>query len=181
MMILSGLKKYFRGIKKDCNSITNLEVLNSNLVKDPALYSLISSKYNLSLKKNISFNIDIVINFDVIPISSYVLTRILGILFDNAIEAASVSKEKEIYFRVFKSFSSASVKKYIISIENSYLDKNIDLNKIREKGYTSKSKEKGSHGIGLWEVNKILKKNENLNLYTSKNEKFFIQQLEIFE
>ena len=36
------------------------------------------------------------------------------------------------------------------------------------------------HGLGLWEVRKILNKNNNLNLFTSKDNKFFKQQLEIY-
>ena len=37
----------------------------------------------------------------------------------------------------------------------------------------------GSHGLGLWEVNKLLKKHESLNLRTSKDEIYFKQVLEI--
>jgi len=35
-------------------------------------------------------------------------------------------------------------------------------------------------GLGLWEIRKILKKHNNLNLFTSKDDKFFKQQLEIY-
>ena len=35
-------------------------------------------------------------------------------------------------------------------------------------------------GLGLWEIRQILKKNNNVNLYTNKNEKYFSQQLEIY-
>lgn len=35
-------------------------------------------------------------------------------------------------------------------------------------------------GLGLWEIRQILKKHNNLNLYTSKDDKFFKQQLEIY-
>ena len=66
-------------------------------------------------------------------------------------------------------------------IENTYSDKNIDTDRIFEKGYTSKVEEDNiSHGLGLWEVRKIWNKNKNLNLFTSKDNKFFKQQLEIY-
>ena len=46
----------------------------------------------------------------------------------------------------------------IISIENSYTNKDVDTNKIFEKGIT----EKANHtGMGLWEVNQILKRHKN--------------------
>lgn len=35
-------------------------------------------------------------------------------------------------------------------------------------------------GLGLWEIRQILKKHNNLNLYTSKDDKLFKQQLEIY-
>lgn len=68
----------------------------------------------------------------------------------------------------------------MISIKNSYSNKDVNLNRIREKGYTSKTTDDGSHGLGLWEVNKILNKSTNLNLHTDKNAKLFIQNLEMF-
>ena len=48
---------------------------------------------------------------------------------------------------------------------------------IFDKGYSSKA---NNTGLGLWEVKQILKRNNNLNLYTTKDEKFFKQQLEIY-
>lgn len=45
--------------------------------------------------------------------------------------------------------------------------------------FSTKSKETNS-GLGLWEVRQILKKNNNLNLFTTKSEEFFSQQFEIY-
>ena len=62
-------------------------------------------------------------------------------------------------------------------LENTYQDKNIDTEKIFEKGISGKE---NHTGLGLWEVRKLIKKNNNINLYTAKNDKFFSQQLEIY-
>lgn len=177
---MGGLKNYYKGIKNECDDLNNLSFLNSNLINDPAIYSLISSKYNEAQELGITFNIIISVNFDDIPTTPYILTRVLGILLDNAIEASKASKEKEISFEVSIFSNNSKIKKYLISIQNTYANKDIDINRIHEKGYTSKNFEEGSHGLGLWEVNKILKRNKNLNLYTTKNDKFFIQELEIY-
>lgn len=99
---------------------------------------------------------------------------------DNAIEASKNSEEKEIYFEISTS-SNLDIKRTIITIENSYFNKDVDLNKIYEKGYTSKTSNLDSHGLGLWEVNKIINKSQNMNLTTDKNDKFFIQKLQIYE
>ena len=65
----------------------------------------------------------------------------------------------------------------IVLIKNTYKDKDIDTNKIFELNISSKE---NHNGIGLWEVNKILKKYNNVHLNTTTNEKYFSQQLEIF-
>ena len=53
----------------------------------------------------------------------------------------------------------------------------IDTEKIFEKGISGKE---NHTGLGLWEVRKLIKKNNNINQYTAKNDKFFSQQLEIY-
>ncbi len=174
------MKEYCKSLNIECKNVNNLAALSPTLINDPALYCLITSKYNLAENLGISFNINLLINFKEINTTPYILTRILGILLDNAIEAAKDSGEKEITFEVCAYSSNSKVKKHVISVENSYTNKDVNIDRIREKGYTSKSSDKSSHGLGLWEVNQILKKSKNLNLYTTKNDKFFIQQLEIF-
>ena len=53
----------------------------------------------------------------------------------------------------------------------------MDLNKIFNKGISSKQ---NHFGIGLWEINNILKKYKNANLNTSVDEDIFKQELQIF-
>ena len=95
-------------------------------------------------------------------------------LLDNAIEAASECDEKvlNIDFR-----NDAKNNRNIILIENTYKDKNIDINEIFNKGVSGKE---NHTGLGLWEIRQILKKNNNVNLHTTKNDKYFSQQLEIY-
>ena len=169
-----GLKKYYSDLLKDCNSINNLDSLNPELINNPAIFNILANKYYLSTQYNIKMNISVFIDMNSLNIKTYELSRILGILLDNAIEAAKDCDNKDISI----SFSKDSkFNRNLITIENSYSDGNIDLNKIFEKGFSSK---KEHTGLGLWEVRKILNQNNNLNLYTSKTEKFFKQQLEIY-
>jgi len=104
----------------------------------------------------------------------YEFTRLLGILLDNAIEATYECTEKIINVYIRKDFK---IKRQLLIIENTYNNKEIDVEKIFEKGYSTKD---SNTGLGLWEVRQIIKKNNNLNLYTSKDNKFFKQQLEIY-
>jgi len=104
----------------------------------------------------------------------YEFTRILGILLDNAIEATSECKDKIINVYIRNDFN---IKRQLLIIENTYNNKNVDIERIFEKGYSTKDK---NTGLGLWEVRQILKKNSNLNLFTSNDNKLFKQQLEIY-
>ena len=112
------------------------------------------------------------LDLNTLNIKIYEFTRILGILMDNAIEASSESDNKiiNVYFR-------KNGKMQLLIIENSYVDKDIDTEDIYKKGFSTK---KGNSGLGLWEVRQILKKNTNLNLYTTKDSDFFRQQFEIY-
>ena len=96
---------------------------------------------------------------------------------DNAIDASSKCDEKIINI----DFHDIKVRKcQVISIENTYPDPNIDIGKLFDKGYTSKTENKEAHGIGLWQVSKMLKKYNNVILDTSKDEKYFKQELVIY-
>ena len=102
----------------------------------------------------------------------YDFSRMFGIFLDNAIEASALSKEKIVKI-LFRDSSNSNVQ--IIQIENSYQNKNVNTKNIFEKGVT----EKENHlGMGLWEVNKILKRNNNVNLLTEKNDNYFKQCLD---
>ena len=66
----------------------------------------------------------------------------------------------------------------LVVIENTCKNYLVDLKSLKSKGFTTK-KDKAFHGLGLWRVNQIIKKNENLRLYTTRD-KVFKQQLEIY-
>ena len=120
-------------------------------------------------------NIDIMVSLDKFKEKSYVLSRMIGILLDNAIEATEQADTKEMSI----SFSYNKKKQAdMIEIKNHIKSNSkIDLNKIFDKGESSK---KVKSGLGLWEVNKILKKHDNLAIFTSKDDELFKQQLEIY-
>lgn len=177
---MEGLKEYYESVRKEFGIVNNLSAINPNFITDSALYNLISQKYLSAEEQGISFNINMSVTLDKVQVPSYTLTRILGILLDNAIEAAKKCDKKEIYFDVSPYYASGKLKKHIISIQNTYTNKDVDVDKIRDKGYTSKETEKGFHGLGLWEVNKILKKSKNLNLHTTKNDEYFVQEMEVY-
>lgn len=172
---IDGLEKYYSQLLKDCQEVTNLSGLNPESINNPAIYSLIASKYYLATEKGIEFDLDIFMDLTSIDMKIYEFCRILGILLDNAIQATQECEEKHITVTIRK---DNRCKRQLLIVENTYKEKDIDTEKIFEKGYSTKE---GNTGLGLWEVRQILLKNTNLNLFTSKDDKYFKQQLEIYK
>lgn len=171
---MDGLSNYYSQLQKDINKINNLGTLDPAVINNPAIFTLIASKYDKASQLNITMNISCFINLNTLNMKIYEFTRALGILLDNAIEAAKECDEKLINLEIRKEVSR---NRQVLIIENTYLNKDIDTEKIYEKNYSTK---KGNSGLGLWEVRQILKRNSNLNLYTTKNDRLFKQQLEMY-
>lgn len=171
---MEGLKKYYLELEDDCQRVNNLYILNPEVVNNDGIYNLLTKKYYEADSKDIKVNITFLLDLSKLNMKIYEFARILGILLDNAIEASSECKEKIINIS-FRDDTKNS--RQLVTIENTYNDKNIDTEKIFEKGISGKE---NHTGLGLWEVRKIIKKSDNINLFTTKNEKLFIQQLEIY-
>ncbi len=172
---IDGLSKYYSEIQKDINKVNNLGVLNPDSINNPAVFALLSSKYDEALELGIDMNINVFLDLNNLNMQIYEFTRILGILLDNAIEAAKECEEKIINIEIRK---ETKRNRQILLVENTYFNKNVDTEKIYEKNYSTKP---NNSGLGLWEVDKILKRSKNLNLYTTKDSIFFTQQLELYD
>ena len=170
-----GLKTYYSELFSDCQKLNTLYSLTPETINEPALYNILCSKYEKATELGITINLNVLFDLKELNIKIYEFSRILGILVDNAIEACSECKEKIINIEFIKDNSR---KRQLLIIENTYYEKNIDTERIFEKGFSSKI---NNTGLGLWEVRQILNKNKNLNLYTNIDKKFFKQQLEIYE
>lgn len=171
---MEGLEKYYTQLEDDCEKVNTLYVLNPDIVNNDGIYNLITKKYYEAESKDIKVNITFLLDLSTLHMKIYDFARILGILLDNAIEASAESDEKIINLIFRDDFKN---KRQLIIVENSYKDKSVDTEKIFEKGISGKE---NHTGLGLWEVRKLLKKNKNTDLFTSKTNNLFSQQLEIY-
>ena len=171
---MDGLTKYYDSLFDECSSINNLSALNPETVNNPSIYAILLDKYSKAEKKNIKMELGVYIDLNTLNADIYEISRILGILLDNSIEAAQECENKYINVRFLMDNRK---NRQLIIIENTYKDKNVDTLKIFEKSYSTKPH---NTGLGLWEVNKILNKHDNLAIYTTKTEEYFSQQLEIY-
>lgn len=171
---MKGLEKYYSQLEEDCEKVNNLYILNPDIINNPGIYNLLTTKYSEAVEKGIKVNLTFLLDLNNLHMKIYEFARMLGILLDNAIDAASESDEKVLNI-VFRNDSKNN--RNIVLIENTYKDKNVNIDEIFNKGVTGKE---NHTGLGLWEVKQILKKNNNINLYTNKNDTYFSQQLEIY-
>lgn len=97
------------------------------------------------------------------------ITKMLGVLLDNAIDASKKSKNKKINISVSKDKNTI-----IFKIYNSYKG-NIDIEKIGT-GYTTKGK---GHGYGLRLVNDIVNENNIFEVTHELEDCYFVSNLKI--
>lgn len=173
---INGLKKYYSQLLGDCTRVNNLTSLNPDVINNPGIYNILATKYYKADELGIKINLDIFLDLNEIDknMKVYEFTRVLGILLDNAIEAANECNEKIINLAMRKEEPSHRI---VLVIENTYINKDVNTDKIFQKGYSTKE---GNTGLGLWEVKQILNRNNNLSLFTSKSEEYFKQQFEIY-
>lgn len=173
---IEGLRDMYNSIVNECEYIKSVESINNDKIENPAVFNLINAKYKLARTKDVKFYIDINTDTNNMNIKNFELCRIIGILIDNAIEAAQMCNEKIVNVKFYYDELN---KRNIIIVENSYSNASIDINRIFENGYTSK-KEKLNHGLGLWKAKQIVNLHNNLILYSTKGN-LFKQRLEIYD
>lgn len=169
---MNGLRKYYKSLLAECKLTNNLNILNPQTINNPSIYSLLNNKYYKASEYNVTINFEIFSDLSKINSDIYELSRILGILLDNAIEAARETDEK-----IINIILKSDKRKQIFIIENSCIDNNISTTKIFEKGYSTKE---NNSGIGLWKVHKILAKNTDIDLFTTVKNNMFKQELSVY-
>ena len=175
---IDGLKKYYNQLLEECNKTNNLYALSPEVINHPAIYHLLATKYYDADQLAIQINLNVFLDLNEIEsrMKIYDFTRILGILLDNAIEAAKECNEKKINVSFRK--ESNNNDRILVIIQNTYANKEVNTEEIYQKGITSKE---NHSGLGLWKVRQILMHNNNLNLFTTKDDEFFTQQFEIYK
>lgn len=148
----------------------NSDACVKNISKLPTgLKGILYYKVNDMRKKGINLNINISKRvsspLEKLPADEYViLSKILGIVMDNALEASLKSEEKIIIIEVFEEAGNV-----IISIENTYSIK-VNINDLKKKNFSTKGK---NRGLGLYIANMLLKKSKHITM-EQKAEELFI-------
>ena len=170
-----GAKKYCQNLVIGFNDINILSILSPKVIDDPAIYGVVVNKILIARDKNMTLSLDINTSVSSINFPKFELSRILGILLDNAIEAGEQTNDKKLVLNMYHDYVRNVD---IIIVSNSINNINIDKDKIFNKNYSTKER---PSGFGLYEVNKFLKQNPQSYILTTidEEEKMFTQTLTI--
>lgn len=163
---MDGLAEYFKKTVLPTDLIINnneFSIASLQYVEVKELKALLAMKQIEAKNKNVDCNIRVLGIVKEINMGIIDLIRIVGILFDNAIQAAEATE-------------SCTLKQgdiFKIEIRNNYIGNIDDTSKFFEKGYTTK--ESGS-GIGLYNFLNIIHNYDNaIYSVTLDNNEFIIR------
>lgn len=162
---------YIDEIVEDSNKAGSSYLISQlNNFPDGGIKGLLYYKLSIMEDENIKYSINVEKGVKTLSINNYKnITKILGVLLDNAIDASKKSKHKKINISVIK-----DNKNIIFKIYNTYKGK-IDIEKVGT-GYTSKGK---GHGYGLRLVKDIINEDKLFNISHNLEDNYFVSSLYI--
>ncbi|SDL03924.1 sensor histidine kinase [Paenibacillus jilunlii] len=150
-------------MRKNEYSFVKLRNLHVSEVK-----SILAAKIIMAQQMKIDVSLEIEEPIQLIQMGLISFTRILSILLDNAIEAAAKTEKAKLWIVLLEDPATQR-----IIIENSS-GENFSLRRLGERGYSSKGK---GRGLGLYNVQQILKENQFVSLETEARPSLFSQTL----
>ncbi|MCL2188306.1 MAG: GHKL domain-containing protein [Defluviitaleaceae bacterium] len=140
-------------------------------IKPREIKSILAYKCAMAEQHEINTDIEVSEPINTFAVSTAVVCQILGILLDNAIDAAAETANKKLHIAVINNPSAA-----VFIVKNTWVRQAIPINKMFELGFSTKSQ--GS-GMGLYTVRKYTEKIKGLHLETEVTDTEFIQTLTI--
>lgn len=174
---IKGLRGFYKHELMPESSIVIGENKNLSLlqnIKLSPLKGLLSSKIIDAQSKGIQTNIEITDEIDSLSIGTIDICRIMGIILDNAIEAALNCEVKKINLAIVRNDDNT-----IITVTNSCPSDTPPIHKIYEKDFSTKGE---GRGMGLKIVKEIIhEKYSNILINTKIKDSIFKQEINIFE
>lgn len=133
------------------------ELLNidRNIIK-----AVMFTKQSEALDRGIEFDFSVQSNFDKVPVLDYELSTILNNLLNNAFEAVQSKDNKRV--KLVLGYDEALGQHYFMTKNDGSGIKPEMVSKLTEKHFTTKKNDVGSHGFGLSNISKIVKKYRGL-------------------
>lgn len=157
-------------INIESQAVTNLKNLPKGGIKGLMYYkAAIAQKQKINLTTDVSIE-----NKGVLTKLSEkevrILCKLIGIYFDNAIEAAAESRKKIVSIEIYE------LKDKVNFVFSNTFKKHRNIKDRNEKGVSSKGEGRGN---GLYFASKLLKENKWINSRQDIIEKYYIQEISI--
>ncbi|MBZ9621687.1 GHKL domain-containing protein [Clostridium sp. FP2] len=170
---LNGLEKYFSDeILHEGAKVRDNKYFNLQNIRISGLKGLLSAKIINASSLNLEVNTEIIEVIEDISVNSIDVFRVIGILLDNAIEAAVLTEDKKFDIVIINNDDSI-----VFIISNSFLGRIQPINKLYKKGFSTKGK---NRGLGLGIVKDIIENYPNILLNTEINNNLFKQELVVY-
>lgn len=168
------LKKYFNSTIMNFNNnieLNDIVIAKLNSIKVSSLKSLITNKVLMAQNNNINVDINIQGEITNFYTDEMQLSRILGILLDNAIEASlELTDDKKIEMNIIQIDKTTD-----IQISNTFNNTGIPITDFNKEGFSTKGT---NRGLGLSSAHEIANK-LNMLLNTEIDGNTFVQILTI--
>ena len=168
------LKKYFNSTIMNFNNnieLNDIVIAKLNSIKVNSLKSLITNKVLMAQNNNIDVDINIQSEITDFYTDEMQLSRILGILLDNAIEASlELADDKKIEMNIIQIDKTTD-----IQISNTFNNTGIPITDFNKEGFSTKGT---NRGLGLSSAHEIANK-LNMLLNTEIDGNTFVQILTI--
>ncbi|MCG3399883.1 GHKL domain-containing protein [Staphylococcus massiliensis] len=160
---ISPLQDSFQQKNFKLNGVENLQVRG--------IKGLLTTKVLQAQEKDIQISVEVADPIDYINMNMVDLSRILGIIMDNAIEASEQIKKPIIQIAFIKTDSSI-----IIIVMNKCSSDTPRVHQLFKKDFSTKGK---NRGVGLYTLKDITDSTSNVLLDTTIEGQYFIQKLDI--
>ena len=168
------LKKYFNSTIMNFNNnieLNDIVIAKLNSIKVNSLKSLITNKVLMAQNNNVDVDINIQSEITDFYTDEMQLSRILGILLDNAIEASlELTHDKKIEMNIIQIDKTTD-----IQISNTFNNTGTPITDFNKEGFSTKGT---NRGLGLSSAHEIANK-LNMLLNTEIDGNTFIQNLSI--
>jgi two-component system sensor histidine kinase AgrC len=171
---MDGLAKYYYDELSEMNKdLLNQDRLMGCLqnVRINEIKSILIYKCAIAAQQQVETHIEAREPVDELGVSTAIVCQILGILLDNAVEAAAEAIDRSVSIAIIKNPHSKT-----FVIKNTWNQQEIAANKLFELGFSTKAK---NRGVGLYTVRKYTDKITNLYLETAFTPDYFTQTLTV--
>lgn len=171
---MTGLKTYYQKLMVPISDRLkhgkyNLEDLSK--INEKEIKSIIFNKLYTAQMKGIKVEFESQKNINNFYTNTLDLVIAIGIILDNALEAAQEQTNSFIKVGIMSDDSEI-----ILVFQNSFKQIDIPVWKMKQAGFSTKGK---NRGLGLSNLSEIINRNSNMTLETMKESEYFLQKITI--